>query len=143
MLKECDMDEKRQHFIASLPITLIPNKYLQTESVFLNETKDKKFGNEVKYSISKRLMDRTDVYLNRSLVQVKYMGVVYPSGRVVFKKIRRLTNSQLEPVINFHCPINRIKETEQKKLEEWEKQINQDPIFATMIQGNSIKIDPK
>ncbi|PZL75106.1 hypothetical protein CI088_05880 [Enterococcus plantarum] len=132
MLKECDIDEKRQQFIASLPITLIPNKYLQTESVFLNATKDKEFGNEIKYSIPKRMMDRNDVYLNHSLFQVKYMGIVYPSGRVVLKKIRKLTNSQLEPVINFHCPSNRISKKEQNKLEKWENQLSQSLVRELM-----------
>lgn len=137
MLKECDKDVKRQQSIDRLPITLIPNKYLQTESVFLCATADKQFMNEVKYSIQKKLMERTDIYLIRFLQSVKYLGIIYPSGRIVFKKIRKVRQSKSEPIVNFHCVMNRMTNQEQKKLDRWEKLINKEdfPIVVCRKSG--------
>lgn len=129
MLKECDMYVKEEKLIDKLPITLIPNKYLQTESVYMQATKDRPFMNEVKYSVHKRLMKRREIYLIQSLDKVKYIGIIYPNGRVVFKKIRKVTHSKSDSIINFHCVMNRTTKNEQKKLNRWEN------LFADKLNG--------
>lgn len=76
MIKYKGSDVKRQAHTLYLP-----SKFLQP---FLTQHKGK---NTIHYLVERRNLQRKDIYFIGNLKDIRLLGVIYPSGRIVYIKI--------------------------------------------------------